>query len=615
MFEQNWLNSLNFFDNNGDLSGKTKSSESNDDSRESNRDTSDSEDSGSKSQRPDVIPSDKAASDLDSFVIQQKAATFDEGYSTPIKENNFIQQDSSTLGDSRIDHLGGISTSEDISDNVNTLSDDVDNVSKDEDFGLFGNIIESAKYAKSKTLINKRDGQSALPRRSSRKTTLLRKLGDYVLDKKVKYGIDKSVNYANLSKDYFVFATSLNKIIEPKTYLETASDHRWVKAMNLEMEALSRNNAWILNESPNGRKPIGCNWMFKAKYRSDDSVERFKARLVAKGYNQKEGIDYEETFSQVVKIVTLGEDVYMKLPEGYFDINDNRVCKLTKSLYGLKQTLRKWNEKLTSILKENGFEQSKNYPSLFIKSKNGVLIVYVDDTVVTGNNIKEIEQVKQFLSTKFLIKDLGKLKYFLGIEVLENESGVCLTQKKYCLGLLAKFEMLASKPCNTLIEYVNVSIKNKLKSVVEDKPLLGVNNYQKLVGKLIYLTLTRLDLCYAVHYLSQVMHSHLKLAFRVLRYLKDSLGKGITFKKNNQFDIKVFVDSDWEKLRNNLFWQDLQLRLNLGLCAVDKIADGTIRIIKVKYEENVAAIFTKGLGAEDHKKFCDKLKLKDLFQP
>ncbi|GKG01200.1 putative RNA-directed DNA polymerase, partial [Tanacetum coccineum] len=84
-----------------------------------------------------------------------------------------------------------------------------------------------------------------------------------------------------------------------------ANDHRWIEAMNLEMEALNRNNTWILTELPSGRKPIGCKWVFKIKYRSDGNIERFKARLVAKGYNQKERIDYEETFSLVVKIVTV----------------------------------------------------------------------------------------------------------------------------------------------------------------------------------------------------------------------------------------------------------------------------------------------------------------------
>nr|GEY10215.1 hypothetical protein [Tanacetum cinerariifolium] len=144
LFEHNGLNSLNFFDNDGNLSGKTKSSESNNDLGESNVDIS-----SSKSQRPDVIPSDTVASDFDSYFIQQEAATFDEDNSTPIKENTFIQQESCTLGGSRTDHLGGIYTSEDISDNVNTLFDDV---YEDEDVGLFGNIFVSKEFASMQNL-------------------------------------------------------------------------------------------------------------------------------------------------------------------------------------------------------------------------------------------------------------------------------------------------------------------------------------------------------------------------------------------------------------------------------------------------------------------------------
>ncbi|GKC79901.1 putative RNA-directed DNA polymerase [Tanacetum coccineum] len=528
----------------------------------SNRDISGSEDSGSKSQRPDVIPSDKAASDFDSYVIEQEDATFDEGNSTPIKENTFIQQESSTLGGSRTYHLRGIYTSEDISDNANTLFDDVD---EDEDFGLFGNIFESEESAR-----------------------------DYVVDKKVKYGIDKSVNYANLSKDNFVFATSLNKIIKPKTYLEAASDHR---------------------------KPMGCKWVFKVIYKSGGSIERFKARLVAKGFNQKEEIDYEETFSPVVKIVTirciislavsnswpmfqldinnafmygeLVEDVYMKLP---VDKNNNRVCRLTRSLYGLKQAPRKWNEKLTSVLKENGFKQSKNDPSLFIKSKNGVfivLLVYVDDIVVTGNNIDEIEQVKQFLHTKLLMKDLGKLQYFLGMEVLESESGVCLTHRKFCLELLAEFGMFASKLCSTPIEFVNVSSKNKLKFIIEDKSLLD-------------------------HCLSQVMHSHHKLAFRVLSKKQSvltwssaeaelramcSVTCKVMWMLKFYIDLKVQVvlpvdiscdNSSAMQIAANPVLHEKTKHFEIDLFFLtDKIADGTIRTIKVKSEENVADLFTK----------------------
>ncbi|GJU86702.1 putative RNA-directed DNA polymerase [Tanacetum coccineum] len=378
------------------------------------------------------------------------------------------------------------------------------------------------------------DNHRGQPRRSSRKASMPVKFSDFKVDTKVKYNIDKYVNYSKLSSENYSFSTNINKLSEPKSFAKACADPRWVEAMNLEMEALNRNGTWVVTELPSGRKAIGCKWVWKIKYKSNGEVERFKARLVTKGFNQKEGVDFNETFSPVVKIVTvrcmlaisvqnnwpifqldinnaflygdLVEDVYMKLPEGYFDNNDNRVS----------------------------------------------LLVYVDDIVVIGNDINEINAVKEFLKTKFLIKDLGKLKYFLGIEVLESKTRLCLTQRKYCLELLSEFGMLGCKPCNTPIE-VKEGVTKKGGKPVVDIPLTEITNYQKLVGKLIYLTHTRPDISYVVHVLSQYMHapmqSHLKLAFRVLRYLKGAPGIGVTFNKSNDLKLDVFVDSDWAKCK------------------------------------------------------------------
>ncbi|GJR28422.1 ribonuclease H-like domain-containing protein [Tanacetum coccineum] len=180
---------------------------------------------------------------------------------------------------------------------------------------------------------------------------------------------------------------------------------KWFEVMNLEMEALFRNNTYVLVDFPPETKAIGY--------------------------------------------------VYMELPLVYYDKNETRVFKLVKSLYGLKQAPRQWNEKLTAALIEHGFVQSKNDYSLYIKDENGIFIailVYVNDIVVTCNNNSEFEKFKHFVSTKFMIKDLGQLKYFLGIEVLEIESGLCLSQRKYCLELLNKYGLLACKPAATPLQ-------------------------------------------------------------------------------------------------------------------------------------------------------------------
>lgn len=423
------------------------------------------------------------------------------------------------------------------------------------------------------------DVQTPVLRRSSRESKTPIRFNDYVMHSKVRYGIEKYVSYASLSRTNMCFASTLNKSVEPKNYEEAVKNPNWSEAMNNEIEALNRNNTWTECELPVGRHAIGYKWIWKIKYKSTGEIDRYKARLVAKGFNQREGFDYDETFSPVVKMLTvrclisidvcknwplyqldvnnaflygdLDEDVYTQLPKGFNGGDDTKVCKLNKSLYGLKQAPRQWNAKLTNALVEHGFEQSKLDYSLYVKQKGSVfvaLLVYVDDIVITGNDEEEINNFKKFLSSKFMIKDLGELKYFLGIEVLKNDYGVCMTQRKYCLELLYEYGLLAAKPADTPLP------ENSVLSCVEtskDKVLSNINNYQKLVGKLIYLTNTRPDISYVVHCLSQHMHkplqSHLKAALRVLKYLKKSPGLGLQFNKESDLKLKAYADSDWAK--------------------------------------------------------------------
>ncbi|GKB70996.1 putative RNA-directed DNA polymerase [Tanacetum coccineum] len=417
-------------------------------------------------------------------------------------------------------------------------------------------------------------------RRSSRVSKLPAKLNDYVLNNTVKYGLKRFVNHSMLSFDNFVFVSNLNKSFEPSSFEEASKDVNWINAMNDEMHALYENDTWELVELPFGRKAIGSKWVYRIKYMSSGEIERFKARLVAKGFNQKEGIDYEETFSPVVKMSTvrclidlavqndwklfqidvnnaflygdLSEDVYMLPPPRFFDKDDKRVCKLKRSLYGLKQAPRQWNHKLYETLIEVGFKQSINDHSLYIKNDGGVslyLLVYVDDFVITGNSESEIEKFKTFLNQKFKIKDLGELKYFLGIEVLKTKNGLCLNQRKYCLELLHEFGLLACRPVVTPLPE-NIVLSHK--ETANDKFLQNITAYQKLVGKLIYLCMTRPDISYAVNCLSQHMHSplqsHFDLGLRLLRYLKLAPGSGINFaKSHSKFSVIAYSDSDWAK--------------------------------------------------------------------
>ncbi|GKF03884.1 ribonuclease H-like domain-containing protein, partial [Tanacetum coccineum] len=288
-------------------------------------------------------------------------------------------------------------------------------------------------------------------------------------------------------------------------------------------------------------------------------------------------------------------------------------CELKKSLYGLKQAPRQCNAKLTSTLIENGFSHSNSDYSLYTKSVKGVflaLIIYVDDIIITGNNISEIEKFKVYLKSKFMIKDLGKLKYFLGIEVSDTDKGICPNQRKYVLDLLFEYGMLACKPAKTLL-MSKLIISNE--ATENDHILDNITGYQKLMGKLIYLTNTRPDISYIVHCLSQFMHSplksHLKIAFKILRYLKSCPGLGIHIIKNSEYRALASITSEVIYILKILKDLNIENLLPVSLhCAIKNAAN------LVESANQIADILTKGLDTLQHKGFVEKVGMLDIYQ-
>ncbi|KAL0416773.1 UNVERIFIED_CONTAM: Retrovirus-related Pol polyprotein from transposon RE1 [Sesamum latifolium] len=344
--------------------------------------------------------------------------------------------------------------------------------------------------------------------------------------------------------------------------------------MKIELNALEINHTWSLTTLPPGKTAIGCRWVSKIKHNSDGSIERYKARLVAKGYTQQESIDYHDTFSPVAKLVTircllaiasikgwhlhqfdvqnaflhgdLDEEVFMQKPPGYSKGSSAQVCKLHKSLYGLKQASRQWNSKFTNALIEFDFTQSKSDYSLFTHGDAcsfTALLLYVDDIIVASSDLTKIDQLQEFLIAKFKIKYLGSLKYFLGLEVARSESGIYLCQRKYALDILADAGSLGVKPSKLPME------QNLKLSKNSGQPLSDPSVYRRLVGRLLYLTVTRPDLSYAVQTLSQFMSSptsdHLQAAYKVLRYIKAAPGQGIFFPAHSSLTLRAYCDSDW----------------------------------------------------------------------
>lgn len=360
--------------------------------------------------------------------------------------------------------------------------------------------------------------------------------------------------------------------------------------MQEEIKALEDNHTWKLVPLPPGKIPIGCKWVYNVKFKANCEIERYKARLVAKGYNQKAGLDYQDTFSPVVKIVTvrsvlsiaaasgwhihqldvynaflqgyLFDEVYMTLPEGFSSQGEKSglVRRLVKSMYGLKQASRQWNVKLTDALLDSGFIQSSFDHSLFTKRHNEhivVVLVYVDDMLVAVNDLKLIEQTMAELYAKFKIKDLRTLRYFLGIEFSRSSKGILMNQRKYALEMIEELGLTGAKPYWTPLDpnlkLTTVEV-DEAGGVTNDPILIDIGSYQRLIGRLLYLTLTRPDIGFIVQTLSQFLQnpkkSHMEAAIKVVRYVKRQPAMGILVSSKKENKLVAYCDADWASCPN-----------------------------------------------------------------
>ncbi|XP_014489795.1 uncharacterized protein LOC106752595 [Vigna radiata var. radiata] len=256
----------------------------------------------------------------------------------------------------------------------------------------------------------------------------------------------------------------------------------------------------------------------------------------------------------------LNDEVYMEPPPGLKIHNEGQICRLTKSLYGLKQASRQWFEKVSSFLISANYIQSKSDHSLFIRKTPTsfiALLVYMDDIVLTKNSMMEINCIKELLHNKFRIKNLGELKYFLGLEVAISKKGIHLCQRKYALDILEETGMLGCKPSSTPF-LSDISPLYKFDNYLDDP-----GPYRKLIGKLLYLTNTRLDLCFSINLLSQFMQSptdyHCRAIKHILRYIKSKPSEGLFFATDSPMQLKAFSDSDWATCPNTR-------RSTTGLC-------------------------------------------------
>ncbi|KAK4839943.1 hypothetical protein QYF36_026125 [Acer negundo] len=323
---------------------------------------------------------------------------------------------------------------------------------------------------------------------------------------------------------------------DPYTYKEAMEDvdsRHWQKAMQSEIESMFDNKVWSLVDLPKGIKPIGCKWVSKRKRGMDGKVETFKARLVAKGYTQKEGIDYEETFSHVAMLKSirillsiaasldleiwqmdvktaflngsLDESIYMMQPEGFIEKGQvDKVCKLQKSIYGLKQASRSWNIRFDQAVKGFGFIQNPDEPCVYKRIKGDklvFLILYVDDILLIENDVGVLTSAKEWLAKQFDMKDLGEASFILGIQVIRDRKNrtIALSQASYIDKILSRFSMQDSKKGMLPFRHGIKLSKEQVPKNEHEEQFMSRVPYASAVGSLMYAMLcTRPDICFAV---------------------------------------------------------------------------------------------------------------------
>ncbi|RVW55142.1 Retrovirus-related Pol polyprotein from transposon TNT 1-94 [Vitis vinifera] len=424
------------------------------------------------------------------------------------------------------------------------------------------------------------------------------------------------LSYHRLSSPYSAFVSAISSVSLPKSTHEALSHPGWRQAMVDEMAALHSNGTWDLVVLPSGKSTVGCRWVYAVKVGPDGQVDRLKARLVAKGYTQ----------FMVLIMVTHSPLLPRLLLSACF--SPWLLCVLGLFIRGVWFSVQVtpfsiWLETISS--------------SMCI-----YLVVYVDDIVITGSDQDGIQKLKQHLFTHFQTKDLGKLKYFLGIEIAQSSSGVVLSQRKYALDILEETGMLDCKPVDTPMD-PNVKLVPG-----QGEPLGDPGRYRRLVGKLNYLTITRPDISFPVSVVSQFLQSpcdsHWDAVIRILRYIKSTPGQGVLYENRGhtqllvtQMQIGLAHPQIDVPLQGTVFLLEMKLicdnqaALHIASNPVfhertkhievdchfirEKIASGCVATSFVNSNDQLADIFTKSLRGPRIKYICNKLGAYDVYAP
>ncbi len=351
----------------------------------------------------------------------------------------------------------------------------------------------------------------------------------------------------------------------------------WEEAIRDELDSHVINNTWDLVPRPQGRNIIDCKWVFSIKLDEFGRIYKRKARLVARGFTQQYLIDYDETFAPVARIASfrfliafanqfnllihhmdvktaflngsLKEELYMQIPPGVECGDRSKVCKLNKSLYGLKQAARCWFELFENALVERGFKNSEVDRCIYFLDRNDVnkniyVVLYVDDVVIATADRVTMKDFKNYLMRKFSMKDLGNIRLFLGIKIDSRDGKLTLDQSAYIKTVLEKFRMADCNPVSTPLP-----TKLNYEALGSDEPCEAP--CQSLIGCLMYLMIcTRPDLSISVNILSRYASKNNRELWeclkRVLQYLKGTIDLKLTYNRGNFSQFLIgFVDADF----------------------------------------------------------------------
>ena len=363
-------------------------------------------------------------------------------------------------------------------------------------------------------------------------------------------------------------------VTEPTSYKQSQQRPEaqlWHTACEEEMEAHSLNGTWEIVKLPPGKRAIGSRWFMKVKRNADGSLDRYKARLVAKGYSQRPGFDFKETFAPTVRYATirtilaiaaledlelrsvdishaylngtLEEEIYMQQPEGFEVGGPDHVCRLRKSLYGLKQAGRVWNKTLHSVLTSMGFSRIQSDHGLYIFIRDDVRMfmpVFVDDITLAGTDAAKIDSIVQELSRHFKLRDLGPTTQLLGMEIHRDRHNrrLCLSQSQHIANLLQEHSLQDCKPVSTPLNPGSRLSTSMCPQNDAEASEMRQYPYISVVGSLMYLAVTtRPDIAYAAGVLARFNSNpgpaHWQAAKHVLRYLKGTMDHSIIYQPSD----------------------------------------------------------------------------------